>query len=53
MRRNRPEDTHYYLKKAKSHSVDTKNRPLTPQTLKEVLLQSAGILKHFFEDRAP
>ena len=53
MRRNRPEDAQYYLKKATSHRVDSKNRPLTAKTLKDMLLQSAGLLRNFFQDRTP
>ena len=53
MRRNRTEDSQYYLRKAQTHSCDTKNKTLTAQSLKEMLLQSAGILKNFFQDRTP
>ena len=53
MRRNRTEDSCYYLKKAQTRSVDTKNKTLTPQSLKDMLMQAAGILRQYFQDRTP
>ena len=53
MRRNRTEDSCYYLKKAQTRSVDIKNKTLTSQSLKDMLMQAAGILRQYFQDRTP